>query len=496
MQKKEVVDYYLSCFGEKKVSRSEYREINPIYSSSGIEKLWGNWSNFIQDVHSSEVLSRETVVKRFGKNDDRIVITHVADGSTINTEMFNTLMVYCKKNNAKLGILWGKPFRKRDSFSKETFNLLKPYLATAFEFEKDEKCQAKSASIPCTQKNPLMNLDKLCTNFNTTLVGCPKQYLKILPYKQFDSYRLACSTGTLSNADYKDTISGEIDFKYHTNGAILLEYNQLQSRYVVRNLIYEDDVLCDLNFEYTSEGYKEVKSVPAMVLGDLHLPDEDPEFISKTRKQFKSLKPKDVMIHDLASWNSISHHESTKYLTKCMNRTEDTMTLNAEVNAVVNHLYSFTKGFDHINFNVVNSNHDCFIEKWLNDGEFVKDTANAKIGAQLFLEYLDNGNIFSRILPNNFKLLTKNTSFNILGYELSEHGDCGISGARGSVNSFNKGFEKIIIGHTHSPEIREKTFVVGTLSKLIQNYNQKGMTTWAASNAVIHSNGTVQLLFL
>ena len=44
--------------------------------------------------------------------------------------------------------------------------------------------------------------------------------------------------------------------------------------------------------------------------------------------------------------------------------------------------------------------------------------------------------------------------------------------------------------------IKEKTVYVGTLSKLIVNYNQKGMTTWVHANAIIHKNGEIQLILV
>lgn len=496
--KQDIIDYYAYlCEVEgHKLSRRQYRELNPEYSSTLIEDIFGSWSEFSNSAYDDNAPRRMESTKKFSKSASKIVISYVVDGQDINEDVLAVLENYCKYNKAELGILWGKAVVRSEGFDKVTYNRIEKYLATRFEFEKDKKCIVQDFLISCSQKNPLLNIDKLSTNLNTIIVGSTKQYLKILPYKQYNPYRLGCSTGTISAVDYKSTVAGYVDQKYHTYGAILLEYNDKQERYVVRNLIYANGKICDLDKEYTNKSVNKIKQVPAMVLGDLHLPDEDEDFIKETQAQFKLLNPKDVMIHDLASWNSISHHDSDKYLTKCKNRTEDTETLEAEVNSVITRLNKFASGFKNIRFNVVNSNHDCFIEKWLNNGEFVKDTANAKIGAKLFLLYLEDKSIFSTLLPKNFRLLTKNTSFNVLGYELSEHGDCGIAGAKGSVNSFNKGFEKIVIGHTHSPEIREKTVVVGTLSKLKLNYNQKGLTTWCGANAVIHQNGTFQLLFL
>lgn len=494
----EILDYYTSLckLSKCKLTRAEYRKLNPMYSSSLIERIWGSWSNFINVAEVTALVVREDRVRKFTNKDDKIVITYAVNGCPINVDFLETLEKYCEVNGAKLGILWGKSIKKNDTFSKDVFLRIDSYLATKFEFEKDKNCLVQDFLIPHTQKNPLLNLDKFSTNISTIIVGSTKQYLRILPYKQYNQYRIGCSTGTISEVDYKQTISGCIDLKYHTYGAILLTFDKKAKRYVVRNLMYKDGKICDLNVEYTSKKVSKIKNVPTLVLGDLHLPEEDNDSIEATREQFKLLSPENVMIHDIASWNSISHHEANKHLTRCKNKTEETFTLEKEIETVVKHLTSFTKGFEHIKFNVVNSNHDGFIEKWLDTGEFVKDTANAKIGAKLFLQYLDNKNIFSSILPKNFKMLRRNESFNILGYELSEHGDCGISGARGSINSFNKSFEKIVIGHTHSPEIFEKTIVVGTLSKLKLNYNQQGMTTWCAANAVIHNNGTFQLLFL
>ena len=53
----------------------------------------------------------------------------------------------------------------------------------------------------------ILNLDKLSTNLRTIVVGSNKQYLKVLPYKQYEIYRVACSTGTIANPEYKDTIA-------------------------------------------------------------------------------------------------------------------------------------------------------------------------------------------------------------------------------------------------------------------------------------------------
>ena len=53
-------------------------------------------------------------------------------------------------------------------------------------------------------------------------------------------------------------------------------------------------------------------------------------------------------------------------------------------------------------------------------------------------------------------ILPFNSSFNINGYELSEHGDGGISGSRGTPRQFSRGFEKVVIGIEKHKEFAAK----------------------------------------
>lgn len=498
MNKTDIVNYFkdLCESSNKRLSREEYRKLNPEYSSSLIEKIWGNWTSFIEEVEEKLLVARTSITKVFDRKTDKVVITYVNDGLTININFYKTLLTYCKKNNAKLGILWGKSIRKNKTFTRDIFNLLSPYLATRFEFEKDNGCIAQDFLIPPTQKNPLLNLDKLSTDLKTIIVGSSKQYMQILPYKQYSTYRIAYSTGTLSTVEYKDTVAGHIDARYHKHGAILLEWNEEQRRYITRNLIFEKGCICDLNKCYIIDKVITKKDLPAIVLGDLHLPDEDTDALKKTEEFINTYNPKYTMLHDIASWNSICHHNFGKALFNAKNITFENACLGNEMKVVVDKIWNLSQACRNTEFKIVNSNHDAFVEKWLDTGEFVKDKTNARLGAELFMNYCDGKHILNPHLPSNFTYLPKNESFKVEGFELSEHGDAGISGANGSPNAFNKTYENCICGHTHSPEIREKTFYVGTLSKLVVNYNQKGMTKWAHANAIIHENGTAQIIFI
>lgn len=496
MNKQEIIDYFKDACTQahKKLSRIEFRALNGPYTSSLIENIWGSWTNFVKEAEFD--VKRHDILISMDKNAKKVVITSIADGAMLHEDAFECLKNYCCKNDASLVILWGRGLKKNETLTEETYNKLSKYLATGVLFELDDKCIARDLLVPMTQKNPLLNIDKLTTHLNTVILSNSKQYLKILPYKQYDDFRVACTTGTIGEIEYKDTVAGAIDRKFHTLGGILLEYSENKKRYIPRNLVYNEGCIYDQNKIYTAKTVKANKSVEAMVCGDLHLPEEDMQALIHTEEQINQLNPKCVMIHDVASWTSISHHDAHQYLTKLRNRETINSTLEMELTQVVARLSKLANSHKDTQFKIVSSNHDVFIDKWLNAGEFIKDTANAKIGAELFIEYSQGHNILDKYLMKNVEILPRNSSFRVKGYELAEHGDSGICGAKGNSQVFSKGFERIIIGHTHSPEINQSTVVVGTLSKLKLSYNQQGMTNWAHCNAIIHENSTFQLLFI
>jgi hypothetical protein len=83
--------------------------------------------------------------------------------------------------------------------------------------------------------------------------------------------------------------------------------------------------------------------------------------------------------------------------------------------------------------------------------------------------------------------------FTIHGVLLSEHGDKGPNGARGSAQNLSKIGEKSILGHSHAPKIIAGTFQVGTSSKLKLEYN-KGPSSWMHTHCILHKNGKRQMI--
>jgi hypothetical protein len=80
----------------------------------------------------------------------------------------------------------------------------------------------------------------------------------------------------------------------------------------------------------------------------------------------------------------------------------------------------------------------------------------------------------------------------IEGIEIGYHGDRGPNGARGSRNAFSKIGVKTVIGHSHSPGIRDGAYQTGTSSRLKLEYNSG--PSWLHTHCVIYPNGKRSLI--
>lgn len=496
-----IAEYKQLCeaMQKDKIPRDEYRKYGK--STHLVDNLFGSWGEFMKLVGQTTYQTRATanIVKK--TNADKVVVTFAADGQQIDKECLDTLINYSKINSCDFFVLWGKGIKSKKSggFSKEDYKKIKNYLATDIIFEKDNKCVAKDLKISCSAKNPLINLDKLSNYITTYIVGSPKQYLRTLPYHPSGSYKVARSTGTISIIDYDSTISGSLDRQHHTMGGLVLEYNNESKRYIVRELIYKNFIINDLGNIYTSKTTKapqKEENIPAMVLGDMHFPEEDEECVEKTISIINNLNVDKVILHDIFSLNSISHHDIDKPLVQATNSKTGFVTLDDEMKTAGKKLDAMAKRCPNATFIVIHSNHDDFISKYLNSNSFINDRPNVITAMKLFINIVEGNNPFSNYLTaDNVKFLPKYDSLEICGYELGEHGHGGISGAKGSPTSYSKTYCKSVSAHTHSPTTMETSVVVGTNSKLKLNYNG-GIANWAHDNVIIYGNGTHQHIFL
>ena len=240
----------------------------------------------------------------------------------------------------------------------------------------------------------------------------------------------------------------------------------------------------------------------ALILGDWHNGDTDPWVRKESIKMISELKPKRVVFHDIFNGHSINHHEKGQLLAELRNLRDNRIYLEDEMRAVYNEIWYFSEKFPDTKFIVVRSNHDDFLEKYINHKMFIDDPKNFLFTCSIIPRIRDEKKIplqeaLSLIgdLPTNVRFTQQDESLRVYGIELANHGHLGANGSKGSPNQFNSLNLKMITGHTHSPKLMENGMVVGTSTHLKLGYTH-GASSWLNAHGILYSNGKYGLLTL
>ena len=88
--------------------------------------------------------------------------------------------------------------------------------------------------------------------------------------------------------------------------------------------------------------------------------------------------------------------------------------------------------------------------------------------------------------------LKRDQAHMIKDIDVSQHGDLGPNGPRGSVRNLHKMGVKNIIGHSHNPGIKYGTYQVGTSTGRLEY--TRGPSSWLNTHCVIYPNGKRSLI--
>jgi hypothetical protein len=240
----------------------------------------------------------------------------------------------------------------------------------------------------------------------------------------------------------------------------------------------------------------------ALVLGDLHVGQEDPEVIKATKDMTGALVPTALVLHDVLDMSSRSHHK------KSLRDSWDGRhrTVQHEVHAAAHALDDMTTWGAGELF-VVRSNHDEHLERFLEEFDPRKDPINAPYWHSLWVDAYDykamSGkwpDLFAMEVQNilgdpEITFLGREDTVRIAGVNVSCHGDAGINGSRGSIRQYAKLGIKSVIGHSHTPGWFQGCVQVGVTGKLDMGYNSKP-SSWAHAHCVVHADGKRQLVFV
>lgn len=442
----------------------------------------------------------EAQKKQLDKSKNRFIVSWCQSDTDIHEQFLDNIEAYAKEIDAEISIIAGR-YKNPTSLNsskrakeKEERNSWSPRVSKYLDANRHKihkhLCILSDLKIQPTASTPLSGINGL-TGLESCIVGHPRVHLKSLPILDGYPHKLLLTTGAISVKNYTDTKSGKKGEFHHTLGFVVVELDgdDFHIRQVTAD---EDGSFYDLHYNVVGGSIRETGKT-VMVFGDLHLGETNDDVLDVSFSMAEDLNCDDIVLHDVFNGHSISHHERNQPF-QVMSREDDG---SGDLMLELNNMAAFFDRYSDFNFVMVRSNHDEFLDRWLNDVDWRKTTNK---GAYLELAHvLKNDTVGKGIIPailnkfgvTNVKCLGINDSFRVENIECGVHGHIGANGSRGGVIQFKNLNTKNITGHTHSPCREDGHSSVGTLTHLRVGYN-KGASSWMNTNVVIYPNGKSQ----
>ena len=420
-----------------------------------------------------------------------------------NKRLLSGLEHCCGVNQAELIVLpmQGKTI-KEDTLSEFFYEKEEKgkYGILAGNLKLNDKLSVSDMTVPPQNVDPATGRDRFVQKENSMIYAHPKQRLKAIPKSNRKLPRLLMTTGVVTTPNYNESNHrGDAAARDHTYGAVIVEVLDRRTYHVRHIRAQANGKFVDMGIKF--DGKKtSIAKTEALVLGDLHCGDTDERVMSANYEMMDYFEPKRLFIHDLMSGHSFNPHEKDKLMTRARDFEEGRLNLERELYGSYEAIVDIGEAMGKGEVNIVASNHDYFLDRYLNDGEFIQEPWNLKIASKLMAKKIDGENpveVGIRMmgdLPSNVRFLKLEDDYKVWGYQLASHGHKGMSGARGSVRSREVAHGKSITGHTHAPEILRDTYIVGTSTDLDLDYTKGEASAWMAANAVLSEGGFVQLL--
>lgn len=432
-----------------------------------------------------------------------IIVSTVQYCAAVNKPLLRNMLVFADRHNVQKIYLYVMPGKTKDETDLARVLYEDPRIELLFLTETGLKLnnnlKLHDTKILASQINPLTGFNKKLHRDYSYILPSPKIRYVSIPNTSSHP-RFLATTGALTHGNYKMHIAqGRKAALEHEYGFAFIKIKNS------RRFDYHPVMaMKNGNFNYLREFYHngQVKDQQpeALVLGDLHVGDTCPYARAMTIRQIAELKPKRVFFHDLFNGHSINHHERTNNLSKAQMWNKKMHVLEQEVSQCLTELNYFAYKFPDVEFFVVESNHDLFLEKYIGQENFLQDGQNSIFACRLFVSVHEKKQPILKTamelvgkVARNVRFLSEDEEYRVRGVGLDYHGHRGLNGSRGSSASFDRYNLKLITGHEHTPKIYQNGLVVGTMTKLKLGYT-KGASSWMHANGLLYPSGKYTLL--
>jgi len=427
------------------------------------------------------------------KKSKRFLITSATNNSTLNKNFFKTLENFCEHHKTQLLVIplmyQNDPTMSRDDYfwPREVH----PYTLSERMIVSKNLVIDGGANIRATAVNPLSGMESN-SGVRSAVYGHPQVALEPVGTPKHEEPKQIMTTGSVTARNYRPGKTGTKAEFHHSASAVLIQ--MVGQRYIPMSLHWDGRGIAFLDEYWTPEGVeKRENPIAALVQGDSHAICEDKKVTTARRRLRGRTSPLALVWHDLHDHRIGNHHntviENVKLAQAGLLRISDELDLAV---AMLNREGKNVKNY------IIGSNHDEALDRHLNRFKAKEDPINAPLMWELSIKTVESGRpafecYAAPRLDVHHEFVNRDGGFMIAGVDISQHGDLGVNGARGSANGLAKTSRKTMIGHSHSARIVKGCYQVGVSSR-DHNY-ARGYSTWSICDGVIYSNGKRALIF-
>lgn len=366
----------------------------------------------------------------------------------------------------------------------------------------DESVLLLNGDVLPTAKKPI-NMAKLLSGDRLlTILPHVKQQAESLPRAKGQPERWIVTTGTLCAPRYRVSRAGSEASADHIIGF---------------TVVHDDGTFDQVQLDNDGQGF--YRGLPinefgladpvgdaVLVAGDIHAEKLDDNEMERLILLAGETLAGHVVLHDLLDFTSRNHHNRGSGLFLATQQGRTVADDVADAGAVISMLLDQTDA----QIVIVNSNHDRALDRWLEEADPRQDPVNLPLWCDLqkprYEMALDGSKDATIPLERALRLVCKHLNFNritflgrdesfmVHGVELSNHGDCGINGARGGFVAFERLGGSYVIGHSHSGYKNGKRVAVsGVTGSFDMGYNV-GASSWSHSHIVVCNDGSMQII--
>ena len=448
-------------------------------------------------LEGEEIKIRERVAKT-----NRYFITCAQNNTNAHKAFFESIKRFCKHNKAEL-IVIPTLYRNVSLYVKNEENWYDPaiadYLFDGRQVLNKNFVVMGDIKIQATAVDPLSGMDTLSSSMSCVF-GHPQIAVKMVATPADKIAKGMYTTGSLTLKNYSKTKVGAKGDHHHIFGGLYIEIDK-DAFYPFQICADKDGSFYHLDKLYTKDGITSGHKAAALVTGDEHVIHYSPSVKAATYDKggiTSILQPDIIVRHDVHDHYSRNHHHLNDTFKNFKKYHSKIISVQDELDLAIKFIDETTP--KNARNYIAASNHDEALDRWLNEknlSNIEQDHENFiffhELRVKYFKEKMKNPDIgaFEVYAKGKFKanviFLSRNKATTIKGIDVSQHGDAGVNGAKGSISSLSKAYYKMIIGHSHTPGIRFGVYQVGH-SAGKADY-AKGLSSWCNTHCIIYPNG-------